>query len=57
MKPGFRRRRLRNPVSLKKPGFCPADWNGVRYSFFPQPYFFWNFSTRPAASTYFIFPV
>ena len=22
-----------------------------------QLYFFWNFSTRPAASTYFIFPV
>lgn len=26
-------------------------------SFLAQLYFFWNFSTRPALSTYFIFPV
>ncbi len=35
----------------------PKGASGYSPSFLPQLYFFWNFSTRPAVSTYFILPV
>src|SRR3954451_221772 len=55
----YRRKRNRQaePVRLpvtSSPGYFAAALASLRLS---QLYFFWNFSTRPVVSTYFILPV